>query len=218
MEATHTAVYGITEGLAALELEKRESERADAIASINDIFTQLGAKIDKTVLIASSQKKRNIATFVQGLINVIKGGICHGDIKPGNLLYDDREFVIADFGGSIKISELAARIHKVYLFSGELEKQNMQKVVNAFRAAPLNPQKIADVRKRYPDQVVQLKSWKIIKNLKKDIPDIRNAKKLAELQEYMRIKPVPAKSDGYACNQYTDAFCNYFWRGDKKNF
>lgn len=220
MQATTSAtsaVDGLTADLATLNLE-REAKRAAAIEGMRSFGKKLADKIDTAPLLSLSDKKRNLSIFIQGLINLIKSGICHGDIKPGNILCNDKEFVIADFGGSFKISDLTDRIHKVYLFSGELEKQNMQKVVNAFRAAPLNPQKIADMRKRYPEQVEKLKSWKIIKNLKKDIPDIRNAKKLAELQEYMRIQPVPAKSDGYACNQYTDAFCNYFWRGDKKNF
>lgn len=224
MQATRRVSLGpdqLAADLDRLELEdEKAAKKAAAIAKIREISAQVTQKIDRAPLISLEHKKRNLAIFIQGLINVMKHKICHGDIKPSNILYDDKEFVIADFGGSLKISDLTARMHKVYKFSGELEMQGMKKVVHALNVDEPDPKKVADVRRRYPAQVEQLKKWKLIKNLKKDIPTIRFGKKkeLTELQEYMKIQPVPAKSDGYACNQYIDAFCNYFWRGDAVNF
>ncbi len=165
------------------------------------------------------KKKSNVAQFVQGLLNILTSEVCHGDIKPQNILYDEQRFDISDFGGSIIIKEVAKKMDRKFRFESEAEKNKMKNLVAAYLSPTTTEKRKETVCKTAAAHVETLVSGKLLKAGKKGaLPTVRNEKKLLDLRQYMQTEFLPAKSDGYACEQYIQAMCDYFWRCDEKNF
>jgi serine/threonine protein kinase len=75
-----------------------------------DSFVVCGKLSQKQKLISLAKKRRMARELAMGLRYIHNQGIIHGDLKPGNLLWNDREAVIADFGGARRKSELDGSI------------------------------------------------------------------------------------------------------------
>lgn len=192
--------------------------QADALADIDSIFAKLSLEITKRPMLTVPEKKARVARFVLGLINIITNDVCHGDIKPANILWDDERFDIADFGGSLILSKTVQKMNPKYAFENEADKQKMQTFLNIFCAPNPDAAKIKAACERSAAKIEQLVSWKIFGRDRKQNIKIKDKKKLAELREYMKTQFLPAKSDGYASNHYTTTICDYFWRCDADNF
>lgn len=84
--------------------ELQGDEKIDISKQLETFFTPAlldAAKKSQTVPYLNFEKKAALASNVlAGMRHIHKNGIVHGDIKPLNFFWNDKEAVIADFGGS----------------------------------------------------------------------------------------------------------------------
>ncbi len=79
-----------------------------ATAELNDLFGVLTVKTTTEYTDFSlEKKKKNIAALIDNLLHLIANDVCHGDIKPRNILQSNSKdiLVIMDFAGAINIAE-----------------------------------------------------------------------------------------------------------------
>lgn len=199
----------------------------NAEQEISHLFGKLRIKLAEYVPVTTEERKKQIAQFVTGLLHVIHTGVCHGDIKPANILWDKKKelFDLADFGGSILIQEQVKKMHALFTFASEEDKTRMSTLAAAFASG----NKLEEAIKRWPERVAKLEEWgivkrkeiktgKLIKRTEYGPHEVVNPKALEELRAYLKTQFLPAKSDGYASDIYTQAMCNYFWRAEPENF
>ena len=172
-----------------------------------------------------AKKRENARIFLSAIIHIILKGFAHGDLKPDNILRDDRNFVIADLGGSKIIQELVDRMNRAYVFANLADKQAVNKVLFRFSNGTVDESFL----EANGEVVARLARWGILSlerpktALFKKKPEPTcgwyvNKEKLIELQKYLEIEPFPSNTRGYAYSGYLSAILDAFWRCDPESY
>lgn len=81
-----------------LESVKEASEAV--IAECQRLLTTITTKIQKVQVTGNDELQHRFADILKGTQHIHECNILHGDIKPANFLWNEKEAVVADYGGS----------------------------------------------------------------------------------------------------------------------
>lgn len=203
--------------------ETSSDTSSDDEAFIDAFAAKVKIDQEKFVPLTLREKMNFVATYVAGLVHIIRTGICHGDLKPSNILWQrakaaleqEAKFVISDFGGSKIIDKSIKKMSKKFILDGEADKGRLKAVVVELYKEKPNP-KIFQINAEKVDQLVR---WNIVtKNEQDGTVTVCNKEELDALRGYLGSDFLPAKTESYECKEYTKAACDYFWRGEEPNF
>ena len=210
---------------------------------LQDDITVLKEKFDQTTLDAVKMKMTNLAVkmseryvprdmntkltqaaqLYSGFLHLLKSGIFHGDIKPGNFFWDDNQAVVADFDGAVTKQKFIARMNKDFTISSADEAFFLRAAVPFLQAnneAKLQTLSQPVLKKLHEmgfvelDEVVEGGQKKV--KFKELVPD--QGERLDALQKHLRVVLFPAGTKGYALESYSRKMEDFFWQNDEKNF
>ncbi len=177
--------------------------------AIEGFWSGLAQTVDQDYIPQSlADNKIHVSTLFTGLLHIIDKQLCHGDIKPQNILWDaDRRiYKIADFGSCKIIPEVCQLMNKKFRFASEREKAELAAVIRAY--SNNNQTQIENFQSKFPEKIERLRKMKVFKG-----------DNLSKIAKYISTNSfLPGTTKGYACKRYLDVMCDAFWQSDKKLF
>lgn len=182
------------------------------MAALSSLMKKATLKIpDRYVPLDLKSKMQRAADLVTGLCACIERHVFHGDIKPDNSFWDNKEAVVADFGTSKIISNMIQLMKPVFRLESEEEHDKIKLLLQALQSK--REVQIKACLKSSEPQMKKLAEW----NIYDATYSLLDASKEKMLDQYLKTSFLPTKSTGFACPLYSKAICDYFWRCDAVN-
>ena len=181
---------------------------------VDAFWNDLAKVADDTYIPQSlADNKAHVSTIFTALVYLFEKKVCHGDIKPPNVLWDAEKgyYKIADLGSSKLITDIFKQMNRKFRFKSEAEKASLAPVIRAFAAH--NEAQVQKFSESSPQKIERLVELKVLN--KKAVPD---EKKLALITDYIKSTFLPGTTKIYACQRYLDVMCDAFWQCDEKLF
>lgn len=186
---------------------------ANDFASFRNLGRQITLKTTERFIPNDLKERMHKAgNLVSGLCAFIEAHVFHGDVKLDNAFHDLLKAVVGDFGNSkIIITNMTKLMDSTFRLESEEEHDKIKILLQALQSK--REVQIRACLKTSELQMKKLVDWQIYDTNYA----LRNKDKEKELHEYLKTPFLPTKSTGYACQLYTKAICDYFWRCDAKN-